>query len=49
MLRLRAVMEFLNVKTKVPLKIINMEDVAVEEVRWLLYSFIPYGKVTIVQ
>lgn len=42
-------MEFLNANTKVPLKIINMEDVAVEEVKWLLYPFIPYGKVTIVQ
>ena len=42
-------MEFLNANTKVPLKIINMEDVAVEKVKWLLYPFIPYGKVAIVQ
>ena len=26
-----------------------MENVAVEEVEWLLYPFIPYGKVTIIQ
>ena len=26
-----------------------MQDVAVEEVQWLLYPFIPYGKITIIQ
>ena len=26
-----------------------MENVAVEQVEWLLYPFIPYGKVTIIQ
>lgn len=31
------------------LKLINMQDVAVEEVQWLLYPFIPYGKITIIQ
>ena len=31
------------------LKLINMKDVEVEEVKWLLYPFIPYGKVTIIQ
>lgn len=31
------------------LKLINMDDVAVEQVDWLLYPFIPYGKVTIIQ
>ena len=31
------------------LKLINMKDVEVEEVKWLIYPFIPYGKVTIIQ
>ena len=31
------------------LKLINMEDVEVEEVKWLIYPFIPYGKITIIQ
>lgn len=31
------------------LKLINMEDVQVEEVKWLLYPFIPFGKITILQ
>ena len=35
--------------SKVELKLINMQDVAVEEVRWVWYPYIPYGKVTIVQ
>ena len=26
-----------------------MEDVEVEEVKWLIYPFIPYGKITIIQ
>jgi len=31
------------------LKLINMADVEVEEVEWLLYPLIPFGKVTILQ
>ena len=31
------------------LKLINMQDVVVEEVKWLIYPFIPYGKITIIQ
>ena len=31
------------------LKLINMQDIAVEEVKWLIYPFIPYGKITIIQ
>ena len=31
------------------IKIINMADVDVEEVKWAWYPYIPYGKVTIVQ
>ena len=31
------------------LKLINMEQVEIEKIDWLLYSFIPFGKVTIVQ
>lgn len=31
------------------LKLINMEQVEVEKIDWLLYPFIPFGKVTIVQ
>ena len=31
------------------LKLINMEDVEVEEVKWMIYPFIPYGKITIIQ
>lgn len=38
-----------NRKKKPDLKLINMESVEVEQVRWLLYPFIPYGKVTIIQ
>lgn len=34
---------------KSTLKLINMEKVAIEQVEWLLYPFIPYGKVTIIQ
>lgn len=38
-----------NKKSKTELRLINMENVAVEQVEWLLYPFIPYGKVTIIQ
>lgn len=38
-----------NKRTEVSLKLINMETVEVEQVEWLLYPFIPYGKVTIIQ
>lgn len=31
------------------LKLINMEDVEIEKIDWLLYPFIPYNKVTIIQ
>ena len=31
------------------LKLINMEQVEVEKIDWMLYPFIPFGKVTIVQ
>lgn len=31
------------------LKLINMEDVKCENVEWLWYPFIPYGKITIIQ
>ncbi len=31
------------------LKLINMDRVEVEQIEWLLYPFIPYGKVTIIQ
>ena len=31
------------------LKLINMEQVETEKIDWLLYPFIPFGKVTIVQ
>ena len=31
------------------LKLINMESVEVEQIEWLLYPFIPFGKVTIIQ
>ena len=31
------------------LKLINMQDVEVEEVKWMIYPFIPYGKITIIQ
>lgn len=31
------------------LKLINMEHVEIEKIDWLLYPFIPFGKVTIVQ
>ena len=38
------------IKTNVNnLKLINMQDVQVEEVSWLIYPLIPYGKITIVQ
>jgi len=38
-----------NKKIKSNLKLINMENVEVEEIEWLIYPFIPYGKVTIIQ
>lgn len=38
-----------NKRAEVGLKLINMENVDVEQVEWLLYPFIPYGKVTIIQ
>ena len=31
------------------LKLINMETVEVEQIKWLFYPFIPFGKVTIIQ
>ena len=31
------------------MKLINMETVEVEQIGWLFYPFIPYGKVTIIQ
>lgn len=37
-------------KRSVPqLKLINMGTVEVEQIEWLLYPFIPFGKVTIIQ
>ena len=38
-----------NRKKKPELRLINMDNVAVEQIEWLLYPFIPYGKVTIIQ
>ncbi len=38
-----------NTEKRAELKLINMEQIAVEEIHWLLYPFIPYGKVTIIQ
>ena len=38
-----------NKKVGTSLKLINMETVEVEEIEWILYPFIPYGKVTIIQ
>ena len=39
-----------DLKRLVPeLKLINMETVEVEQIEWLLYPFIPFGKVTIIQ
>ncbi len=31
------------------LKLINMEDIKCENVEWLWYQFVPYGKITIIQ
>ena len=36
-------------KLEPELKLINMDTVEVEQIEWLLYPFIPYGKVTIIQ
>lgn len=38
-----------NRRNKPNLKLINMEQVEVEKIDWLIYPFIPFGKVTIVQ
>ena len=38
-----------NKKVGTNLRLINMETVEVEEIEWLLYPFIPYGKVTIIK
>ena len=32
-----------------PLKLINMNDVEVEQINWLWYPYIPYGKITVIQ
>ena len=37
-----------NCRIEPKLKLINMDSVEVEQVEWLLYPFIPYGKVTII-
>lgn len=34
---------------KIKLKIINMADIQSQEIEWLWYPFIPYGKLTIIQ
>ena len=34
---------------KTELKIIRMSDIESQEIKWLWYPFIPYGKLTIVQ
>ena len=34
---------------KIELKIINMADIQAQEIEWLWYPFIPYGKLTIIQ
>ena len=34
---------------KCELKIIKMSDVQLQEIEWLWYPFIPYGKLTIIQ
>lgn len=36
-------------RMKPDLKLINMEMVEVEQIEWLFYPFIPFGKVTIIQ
>ena len=38
-----------NCRIEPQLKLINMDSVEVEQIEWLLYPFIPYGKVTIIQ
>ena len=37
------------VKNLSKLKLINMQDNEVEDIEWLIYPFIPYGKITIIQ
>ena len=34
---------------KIELKIINMADIQSQEIEWLWYPLIPYGKLTIIQ
>ena len=36
-------------ENKTELKLIHMSEIESEEVSWLWYPFIPYGKLTIVQ
>lgn len=38
-----------NYRTEPKLKLINMDSVEMEQIEWLLYPFIPYGKLTIIQ
>ena len=38
-----------NCRIEPKLKLIKMDSVEVEQIEWLLYPFIPYGKVTIIQ
>lgn len=34
---------------KTELKVIRMSEIQTQEIKWLWYPFIPYGKLTIVQ
>lgn len=46
---LSQITEKVNICDENNIRIINMADVAVQEVDWLLYPLIPYGKITIIQ
>jgi len=38
-----------NAKSQSKLKLINMNDIEVEEIRWIWYPFIAYGRLTVIQ
>ena len=45
----RATPDFNEKISQNPLKLINMGDVAVQNIDWLWYPYIPFGKITVIQ
>jgi len=45
----QAIQSFNEQNTQSELRLINMGDVEVEQINWLWYPYIPYGKITVIQ